>query len=268
MLDVLFLVVLACGVVYLAMHVRSRRAAQALAEAKKSERRFRDLTELSADWFWETDAAHRITWISGGTPVATFFGGNPTGGNTNMTTPTAVTVKANPIAIITPNPGASATPPGVPATSNSFATSYGDPLSSGLPSKWASGPPKPFVTFGKANYTTTTSTAPSSSNTVPTTNGWNTYGVFRNPPYATVLSSEMPRVVHDTGVLQPELRSTIDRSSFITSQGTVQLKVNDGVVVLDGQVASEKEFRIIEGMMRTTPGVRGVVNELRIVPTK
>ena len=80
MLDVLFLVVLACGVVYLAMHLRSRRSAQALAEARKSERRFRDLTELSADWFWETDAAHRITWISGGTPVATFFGGTPTYG--------------------------------------------------------------------------------------------------------------------------------------------------------------------------------------------
>jgi PAS domain-containing protein len=73
-------VVFACGVVYLAMHLRSRRAAQALAEARKSERRFRDLTELSADWFWETDAAHRITWISGGTPVATFFGGIPTYG--------------------------------------------------------------------------------------------------------------------------------------------------------------------------------------------
>jgi len=79
-LDVLFLVVFACGVVYLAMHVRSRRAEKALAEAKKSERRFRDLTELSADWFWETDASQRITWISGGTPVATFFGGIPTYG--------------------------------------------------------------------------------------------------------------------------------------------------------------------------------------------
>src|SRR3954447_15618071 len=62
------------------MHMRSQRAAQALAEARKSERRFRDLTELSADWFWETDAAHCITWISGGTPVATFFGGIPTYG--------------------------------------------------------------------------------------------------------------------------------------------------------------------------------------------
>ena len=43
MLDVLFLVVFACGAVYLAMHVRSRRAEKALAEARKSERRFRDL---------------------------------------------------------------------------------------------------------------------------------------------------------------------------------------------------------------------------------
>ncbi|HEV8109465.1 MAG TPA: EAL domain-containing protein [Burkholderiales bacterium] len=79
-MDVLFLVVFACGVVYLAMHLRSRRAARALAEVRRSERRFRDLTELSADWFWETDASQRITWISGGTPVATFFGGIPTYG--------------------------------------------------------------------------------------------------------------------------------------------------------------------------------------------
>jgi diguanylate cyclase (GGDEF)-like protein/PAS domain S-box-containing protein len=79
-LDVLLLVVIACGAVYVAMRARARRVARALEEAKKSERRFRDLTELSADWFWETDASNRITWISGGAPVATFFGGTPTYG--------------------------------------------------------------------------------------------------------------------------------------------------------------------------------------------
>jgi len=79
-LDVLLPVVLACGVVYLAMHLRARRVSKELAEAKGSERRFRDLTELSADWFWETDASHCVTWISGGAPVATFFGGTPTYG--------------------------------------------------------------------------------------------------------------------------------------------------------------------------------------------
>ena len=80
MLDVLALVVFACGVVYLAMHIQARRVSRALQEAKAGERRFRDLTELSADWFWETDASNRITWISGGAPVATFFGGTPTYG--------------------------------------------------------------------------------------------------------------------------------------------------------------------------------------------
>ncbi len=39
------------------------RASAALAE---SEERFRSLTALSADWFWETDAEHRLCWIAGG----------------------------------------------------------------------------------------------------------------------------------------------------------------------------------------------------------
>jgi len=78
--DVLLLIIFWCGVVYLVMHLLARRSVRELNEARKNERRFRDLTELSADWFWETDAEHRITWISGGTPVATFFGGTPTYG--------------------------------------------------------------------------------------------------------------------------------------------------------------------------------------------
>ncbi len=51
---------------------RDRLATQAL---RLSEERFRHLTSLSADWFWETDAEHRISWLSGGAAVATLFGG-------------------------------------------------------------------------------------------------------------------------------------------------------------------------------------------------
>ena len=60
----------------------ARGAASArLAEARAERARaFTSLTELSADWFWETDAEHRITWLSGGGPVATFFGDTPTYG--------------------------------------------------------------------------------------------------------------------------------------------------------------------------------------------
>ena len=63
-------------------HVAAARAAtsDACRRREHDEARFRDLTELSADWFWETDAEHRIRWLSGGAPVATFFGETPTYG--------------------------------------------------------------------------------------------------------------------------------------------------------------------------------------------
>ena len=68
------LLVAAAGIIFAAwMHARQRdrRATRAL---RASEERFRSLTALSADWFWETDAEHRITWLTGGSTVLAFFG--------------------------------------------------------------------------------------------------------------------------------------------------------------------------------------------------
>jgi diguanylate cyclase (GGDEF)-like protein/PAS domain S-box-containing protein len=78
--DALILAGISGGIIYCVMHLFARRQAARLADASAAEARFRSLTELSADWFWETDAEHRITWLSGGTPVATFFGHTPTYG--------------------------------------------------------------------------------------------------------------------------------------------------------------------------------------------
>ncbi len=39
-----------------------------------SEERFRSLTSLSADWFWETDADHRLSWLAGGQSMLKLFG--------------------------------------------------------------------------------------------------------------------------------------------------------------------------------------------------
>src|SRR5262249_45049210 len=64
----------------LVMHLAALRERRRTADLQAREERFRGLTELSADWFWETDAEHRITWLSGGGPVATFFGATPTFG--------------------------------------------------------------------------------------------------------------------------------------------------------------------------------------------
>ena len=41
-----------------------RRDRRVTAALRQSEERFRQLTSLSADWFWETDAQHRISWLS------------------------------------------------------------------------------------------------------------------------------------------------------------------------------------------------------------
>ena len=74
------LLVAAAGIVFGAwMHARrrDRRATRAL---RASEERFRNLTALSADWFWETDTEQRITWLTGGPTVLAFFGSGLTFG--------------------------------------------------------------------------------------------------------------------------------------------------------------------------------------------
>ena len=52
--------------------------AQASAESAlaASEERFRRLTALSADWFWECDPEHRISWLTGGA-AASLLGSAP-----------------------------------------------------------------------------------------------------------------------------------------------------------------------------------------------
>ncbi len=36
----------------------------------EAERRWQALAELSADWYWESDAQHRLSWLSGLAPMA------------------------------------------------------------------------------------------------------------------------------------------------------------------------------------------------------
>ena len=80
MLDALLLALLSGGIVYAVSWFYLKKSSREKALLAESEKRFRGLTELSADWFWETDAEHRVVWLSGGAPVSTFFGHTPTYG--------------------------------------------------------------------------------------------------------------------------------------------------------------------------------------------
>lgn len=68
------LLIAAAGIVaaaWMQARLRDRRATRTL---RVSEERFRNLTALSADWFWESDTEQRITWLTGGPTVLGFFG--------------------------------------------------------------------------------------------------------------------------------------------------------------------------------------------------
>ncbi len=61
-----------------------------------------------------------------------------------------------------------------------------------------------------------------------------------------------------------DLRGVLDRSSMLQNSRLIDLYTDGQVVVLRGTVASEDEARTAEGMIRLTPGVREVRNELTV----
>lgn len=76
LVEALLLLLVVGGLVLFGVWVSARRRDRQVTQAlRQSEERFRHLTSLSADWYWETDAEHRISWLSGGPAVAALFGG-------------------------------------------------------------------------------------------------------------------------------------------------------------------------------------------------
>ena len=64
-------------VLFLVWYGARRKEVRATQALRLSEERFRHLTSLSADWFWETDAEYRLTWMSGGAAMSMLFGAGP-----------------------------------------------------------------------------------------------------------------------------------------------------------------------------------------------
>ncbi|MFZ1910262.1 MAG: hypothetical protein WAU52_14390, partial [Burkholderiales bacterium] len=73
-LDAALLALLAGGFIFVLVQGSLRRGEDEIMALRSDSERFRSLTALSADWFWETDPEHRLTWLSGGAPVMMIFG--------------------------------------------------------------------------------------------------------------------------------------------------------------------------------------------------
>ncbi len=111
---------------------------------------------------------------------------------------------------------------------------------------------------------TTTTTTTSLGSTNPAS-GFSTYGTPRAPAYVTAIGFDAPRTLVDQSALQTELQQLLQRSDSLKGRA-VEVLVQGSTVTLRGTLPSERQRRVAEGMVRLTPGVREVRNEIQVPP--
>jgi hypothetical protein len=89
-------------------------------------------------------------------------------------------------------------------------------------------------------------------------------GIIANLPrqiaYTSVVKFQPPPMV--AGQLQADLSGMISRATMLANPAGVQVTTEGQNVTLRGAVQSSEEARMVEGMVRMTPGVRQIKNEL------
>jgi hypothetical protein len=164
---------------------------------------------------------------------------------------------------------------GVPSPSNYFLPNYTNPMFAGFPVTSTSGSSTSAFTdrkggYGQPLFSTTNirgTVVGSGVGTVGTTSqmlvgsSFTTIGMRRNIPYVTVLGEELPRPAYVLNRL--DLQGVLDRAP-LKSRPNISVQVAGNTVTLRGDVTSAREKRLAENMIRLTPGVRDVNNELRI----
>lgn len=156
-----------------------------------------------------------------------------------------------------------------PSTSNPFRASYVNIFAKGAAST---------KTFGQPTYATVTTTTAGGftggqgrggltglGGAGSESTGFSTVGIRRAPAYFTTLAPDLPVIFAAPPVLLGELRATLEITDAIRSKNGIQIVMEGNTVVLRGRVENDRERRLAEGMVRLTPGVREVRNEL-VVP--
>jgi hypothetical protein len=158
---------------------------------------------------------------------------------------------------------------GVPSTANPWRTYYNNVLQLGL----STSPVGTYSSsaaggFGQPLYSSVISTQQQSSTAAISTQsqqmGFSTWGMRRAPSYYTALSEDLPVRVHAPAKLKQDLYAVLQRSSSLPSKQNIEIQVQDSVVILRGQVSGPRERRLAEALIRLSPGVYDVQNELQI----
>jgi BON domain len=166
--------------------------------------------------------------------------------------------------------GGSATVPGTTSNTSSIPGRSGASAAIGATSFLGAYYGSPFVLstgnqakFGSPLYPVTTTGTAQTRITNPSSAYYGApIGVRRLPAYATTLKiKDMPPPESPLQV-RADLQTMLARSGQLDSKDAVRVSVDGSAVVLQGEVADDDERRLVENMVRLTPGVNAVRNEL------
>jgi len=128
--------------------------------------------------------------------------------------------------------------------------------------------------FGQPSFGTTSGTGRSGGTAITSTGLGRTGGAGGLVSFSPSTQASASRIAYTASLkfpvrslppstLQADLRDMLDRSSTIKNAGKIVVLVDqDRNVVIKGKVADDDERRLIMGMLRLTPGVREIQNEL------
>jgi hypothetical protein len=123
--------------------------------------------------------------------------------------------------------------------------------------------------FGTPLYNTITSTTTTMTN-VSRPGGIGTGSlsgvattIHRGPSFAFVLAPEMAPLAQPASRLQRDLEQVIANSSALSSNRAIRIDIVQSTVVLRGMVSNDRDRRLAESLIRLSPGVRDVRNELK-----
>jgi hypothetical protein len=88
--------------------------------------------------------------------------------------------------------------------------------------------------------------------------------IGRTGPVLAANLSLPPRPAAPAGAVRNDLQQVISRSTVLTAPGAINVTMDGNTIVLRGTVANDGERRVAENMLRLTPGVRAVRNELEV----
>jgi hypothetical protein len=176
-----------------------------------------------------------------------------------------------------------ATGTGGVSSSNPLASSYANPLAAGL----ALAGVNSRTTFGNPLYAnvnpTTTSGSSSGLGGSRGATGFGGSGGFAGlgsaggygsgaygagvrvaPKFSAAVSFSPPRTAATSG-LQVNLQRMVSQSAALQASRDIQVGLDGSTVVLRGRATDEHDRRLAEAMVRLSPGVRDVRNELQVV---